>query len=140
MENNTTFDRMFYVLRKAHEMENTLGILYDLFKSQDEPLTTKQIRIAINDGPVLYILRVLEDFGVVKTEKRKEEFITIKDEEWIVRDKEGNIIPAHLQATLDNGEKIEVDNPLYNKLRRYGRWEDVEKKVQVTRKYYTWVG
>ena len=140
MENNTTFDRMFYILRKAHEMETIIGILYDLFKSQNEPLTTKQIRVATNDAPVSYILRVLEDFGVIKTEKRKEEFITVTDCDWIIRDKEGNIVPAHIQATLDNGEKIEVDNPLYYKLRRYGRWEDVEKKVQVTRKYYTWVG
>lgn len=140
MENNTTFDRMFATLRKAHEMETTIGILYDLFKQENKPLTTKQITIALNGKFPSYILRVFEDYGVIKTENRKEEFITITNSEWIVRDKEGNAIPARLQATLDNGEKIEVDNPLYYKLRRCGRWEDVEKQVQVTRKYYTWVG
>jgi len=88
----------------------------------------------------LSVLGWFETLGWVTTEVRKEEFITIQTKSVIWRDRHGNIIPAEVKATLDNGEVVLIDNPKcarrYGATRTYGR---VDKQIQVCRKYYTWV-
>ena len=136
----------FYTYWKGQEISNALDKIASIFQSASEPLSLKQFDELYlsnsNEKPyqVHRIIKRLEDFGILLSEKRKEEFITKEVEEWVVYNKEKQVIPPRIWATLDSGEKIEIDNPLYYKMKRYGRWEYVEKKIQVTRKYYTWVG
>lgn len=88
----------------------------------------------------LSVLGWFETFGWVTSEVHKEEFITVHTKDIVWRDSHGNIIPTEVNATLDNGEVIKISNPKCN--RKQGanyHYEEVEKQVQVRRKYYTWV-
>lgn len=88
----------------------------------------------------LSVLGWFETFGWVTTEVRKEEFVTVHTKDIVWRDKQGNILPAEIDVTLNTGETITISNPKCN--RKCGanyHYEKVEKQVQVHRKYYTWV-
>ncbi len=136
----------FYTYWKGQEISSALDKIASIFQSASEPLSLKQfdeIYLSNSDKTPYQahsIIERLEDFGILLSEKRKEEFITKKVKELVVYDEEKQIVPPRIWVTLDSGERIEIDNPLYYKLKQYGHWEYVEKKIQVTRKYYTWVG
>ena len=85
---------------------------------------------------------VLEDFlvsqGLIRTENRKEETITVFDKETVYYNKKNERVPATIDAIIvSTGEKCKIANPLISKCRC--RWEKVKKEIQVTRKYWVWV-
>jgi len=92
----------------------------------------------LNSTSVKSILDWFELSNLITTEIRKEEFITIKTKDYIYRDTNNNIIPQKVTVTY-NGYEIQIDNPELKKHRFDGKWEEIEKQVQVQRKYYTWV-
>ena len=124
-------------VRKGYQMMETMLKIIDILQHSDFVAGTaleKQI-----DTPVKASLEWLEQLGKVKTEKRKEEFITVTNEEYVWRDKNGNILPKTVTITFDGNEYM-FPNPKIKEMDTRGRWEKVEKQVQVTRKYYKWVG
>ena len=94
----------------------------------------------MNSTSVKNILEWFEQARLITTEVRKEEFITIQTEKYVYRDFNNNIIPEKVTITF-NGHAYQIDNPVLNsdEYRMRGRWEETEEKVQVSRKYYTWV-
>lgn len=81
------------------------------------------------------ILEWFEAAQLVTTEIRKEEYI--EKESWVrvSYDKEKNEIPTMIKAITQNGDVVEVGNPRIHSQRNEKR----KIKVQVKRKYYTWV-
>ena len=97
-------------VRKGYQMMETMLKIIDILQHSDYVAGTaleKQI-----NTPVKTSLDWLEQFGKVKAENRKEEFITVTKKEYIWPDNNIGL----------------------------GHWEKVKKQVQVTRKYYKWVG
>ena len=92
----------------------------------------------LNSTSVKSILNWFELSNLITTEIRKEEFITIKTKDYIYRDVNNNVIPQKVTVTY-NGYEVCIDNPEFKKHRFDGKWEEIEKQVQVQRKYYTWV-
>lgn len=81
------------------------------------------------------ILEWFEQAQLITTEIRNEEFITKEGRVWVFYDKEMNEIPSHIKAITQCGDVVYVLNPaIYAKHN-----EKREIKVQVKRKYYTWV-
>lgn len=81
------------------------------------------------------ILEWFEQAHLITTEIRNEEFITKQVRVWVFYDKEMNEIPEHIKAITQYGDVVSVRNPAI--YARHG--EEREIKVQVKRKYYTWV-
>lgn len=124
-------------VRKGYQMMETMLKIIDILQHSDYVAGTtleKQI-----DTPVKASLEWLEQLGKVKAENRKEEFITVTNEEYIWRDKNGNIVPNTVTIIFD-GDGYTFPNPKIKEMDTHGHWEKVEKQVQVTRKYYKWVG
>jgi len=92
----------------------------------------------LSSTSVKSILQWFELSNLVTTEIRKEEFITVKTKDYVYRDANNNIIPQKVTVTY-NGYEVRIDNPELKKHRFDGEWEEIEKQVQVQRKYYTWV-
>lgn len=91
------------------------------------------------DFPVKTLMDYLEMYGKVQAENRPEEFIEIEDFDYIYFDKKGHKIPSKIKIIYNNKE-YEIDNP--ELIENYSRYKKVKqrKKIQVKRKYYTWVG
>ena len=124
-------------VRKGYQMMETMLKIIDILQHSDYVAGTaleKQI-----DTPVKASLEWLEQLGKVKAENRKEEFITAKCRCYVYRDHNGQIVPHKVTAIIDGKEHM-VENPKLRKKGVYGKWEKIEKQVQVTRKYYKWVG
>lgn len=124
-------------VRKGYQMMETMLKIIDILQHNDTVSVTelkKQV-----GRPVQASLDWLEQFCKVKAENRKEEFITVTSEEYILRDKNGNIIPNTVTIIFD-GNEYTFPNPKIKEMDTRGRWEEVKKQVQVTRKYYKWVG
>lgn len=81
------------------------------------------------------ILEWFELSKLVKSEIREEEFIEKEDYVWVYYDKNGNEVPSHIEATLKDGTVFETSNPYIHSTRSEKR----KIKVQVKRKYYTWI-
>ena len=82
-----------------------------------------------------------ETKGWIRTENRKEEEITITVKDYVYYDKHGEVVPEKVKAViLPEGKICEVDNPDFSKLYSFFKKEEVEKNIQVTRKYWVWVG
>ena len=64
----------------------------------------------LNSTSVKSILDWFELSNLITTEIRKEEFITIKTEDYIYHDTNNNIIPQKVTVTY-NGYEIQIDNP-----------------------------
>ena len=87
------------------------------------------------DFPINTMMQALIAAGKVKEENRKEEHITTKKGQWTYHDKYDMIVPATVVVTI-NGEDYTIPNPEITRR----TWAYIEKEIQVTRKYYTWVG
>lgn len=94
----------------------------------------------LDSTSVKSILEWFEQARLITTEVRKEEFITIQTNKYVYRDSNNNIVPEKVTIML-NGHTYQIDNPVLNsdEYRMRGQWEETEAKVQVSRKYYTWV-
>ena len=124
-------------VRKGYQMMETMLKIIDILQHNDFVAGTaleKQI-----GNPVKASLEWLEQFGKVKAEKRKEEFITVKCHDLVCRDSNGQIVPKNVIAIIDEKEYM-ITNPRMRENGVHVNWEEVEKQVQVTRKYYKWVG
>ena len=140
--NPTTPYEVFPSIARGERMRRDVdAILQTLIKAK-EPMSKAQIKKMYPSASCNTILEDLASFNFIKSEIRKEEFITITERQYVKRDPDGNVIPARLPATLSDGTIVQVDNPLWFKAsRRLGytcKWEEVEKQVQVRRKYF-WV-
>ena len=124
-------------VRKGYQMMETMLKIIDILQHND---TVSYTELTKQVGrPVKASLEWLEQFGKVKAENRKEEFITVTSEEYIWRDKNGNIVPDTVTIIFD-GNGYTFPNPKIKEMDTRGHWEKVEKQIQVTRKYYKWVG
>jgi len=123
-------------IRKGFSMfENMLKLMARL----EEVGTISKVQLEKEMGfPVQAMLEWLEQFHKVKAEVRKEEFISIKVSGIVRLDKDGKIIPEFIKAYDLNGNEYDVPNPNWRGKARYV--ENMEKQIQVSRKYYTWVG
>ena len=124
-------------VRKGYQMMETMLKIIDILQHNDAVSSTELIKQV--GRPVQASLEWLEQFGKVKAENRKEEFITIEDYDTVYRDCEGKIIPKTVAVVID-GKEYTIKNPRINDMDVTESWEEVGKQVQVTRKYYKWVG
>lgn len=81
------------------------------------------------------ILEWFELSGLVKSDIRAEEFIEKEDWVRVYYDKNGNEVPSHIEATLKDGTVFETSNSHIHSTRREKR----NIKIQVKRRYYTWI-
>ena len=124
-------------VRKGYQMMETMLKIIDILQHNDAVSSTELIKQV--GRPVQASLEWLEQFGKIKAENRKEEFITIEDYDTVYRDCEGKIIPKTVTVVID-GKEYTIKNPRINRMEVTASWENVGKQVQVTRKYYKWVG
>jgi hypothetical protein len=124
-------------VRKGYQMMETMLKIIDILQHNDTVSSTeleKQV-----GRPVKASLDWLEQFGKVKAENRKEEFITVKCHDTVCRDSNGQIVSKNVIAIVD-GKEYMIINPRLRERGVHIKWEDIEKQIQVTRKYYKWVG
>lgn len=124
-------------VRKGYQMMETMLKIIDILQHNDTVSVTelkKQV-----GRPVQASLDWLEQFCKVKAENRKEEFITVKCYDIVCRDSNGQIVPKNVIALID-GKEYMITNPRMREDGVRGKWEEIEKQIQVTRKYYKWVG
>lgn len=124
-------------VRKGYQMMETMLKIIDILQHNDAVSSTELTKQV--GRPVKVSLEWLELFGKVKAENRKEEFITIEAYDTVYRDCEGKIIPKTVAVVID-GKEYTIKNPRINDMGVTKSCEEVEKQVQVTRKYYRWVG
>lgn len=134
---------VFPSISRGERMKQDVDSILRTLVEAKKPMSKAQIKKIHPTSSYNTILEDLASFGFIKSEIRAEEFITITERQYIKRDPDGNIIPAHVPATLSDGVTVvQVDNPAWFKAcRRLGysaKWEEVEKQVQVKRKYF-WV-
>ena len=134
---------VFPSIARGEQMKNDVDAILRTLVETNKPMSMAQIASIHPTTSYRTILNNLSHYGFIQSEIRAEEFITITERQYIKRDPEGNIIPQHVLATLSDGvTTVNVDNPAWFKAcRRLGysaKWEEVEKQVQVKRKYF-WV-
>ena len=134
---------VFPSISRGEQMKNDVDAILRTLIEANKPMSMAQIASIHPTTSYRTILNDLASFGFIKSEIRAEEFITITDRQYIKRDPEGNIVPQRVPAILSDGVTVvQVVNPAWLKAsRRIGyscKWEDVEKQVQVKRKYF-WV-
>ena len=124
-------------VRKGYQMMETMLKIIDILQHNDS-VSCVELEKQIGN-PVKASLDWLEQFNKVKAENRKEEFITVKCHDIVFRDSDGQIVPKNVIAIID-GKEYMITNPRMKERGIHGNWESIKKQIQVTRKYYKWVG
>ena len=129
-------------LREAFERALILDMIINTLKTRHE-IARVQIEDLVWDKfgiGALSAIRfedTLVSAGLIRVENRKEETIKVNKKEEIYYNKEKQRVPYKIRVIVENtGEVMEIRNPACC----YSRFERVEREVQVTRKYWVWVG
>lgn len=137
MENQEEFIKMgIPTVHRGFEMYDRMFRLMN-FMARVGTITRVKLEEEL-DFPVKTLMDYLEIYGKVQAENRSEEFIEIEDFDYIYFDKKGHKIPSKVKIIYNNKE-YEIDNP--ELIENYSKYKKVKqrKKIQVKRKYYTWV-
>ena len=129
-------------LCEAFERALTLDMIISMLKTHHE-MARVQIeklvwdKFGISTSSAIRFEDTLVSAGLIRVENRKEETIKVNKKEEIYYNKEKQRVPYRIRVIVENtGEVMEIRNPACC----YSRFERVEREVQVTRKYWVWIG
>lgn len=129
-------------LCEAFERALTLDMIISMLKIHHE-IARVQIeklvwnKFGIDTPSAIRFENMLVSAGLIKVENRKEETIKVNRKEAVYYNKEKQKVPYWIRVIVENtGEVIKIKNPACWS----NRFELVEREIQVTRKYWVWIG
>lgn len=130
-------------VKKANKFANRMNAVVTAVREAGHPVCSRDLR-GLCPNPNYY-LDMLVDFGVLSVETRAEEFIEVKEEEYLFNDahiKENNDgTVSYMRFGRDEWHTIHNATVEFRKGRRkeWDTWHVVGyQTVQVKRKYWTW--
>jgi hypothetical protein len=147
----TKFEDLYSCVLTAKADTEKLAAVVDFLSKQTEPLTCKEIGVAIfgevyansyksrsYSAQMGQILKHLRQGGFIAVEERIGEPMTIEVMDWIAQDSAG--VPLTITVHDDEGNTYQMPNPKANQRDcRHGYWGPVKKTVIPKTKVYKWV-
>lgn len=146
----TKFENTYSSVYNAKKAIADLDTVVEFLRAQSEPLTCKQIGLAVFGDKYVemnrhfsthlgQILKHLRQGGFIKVTTMKGAPIEV-DDEILVYDNDKNGEPSKIIVHDEAGNKYCIDNPRYQySSRGASHWEKVKKTIIPTIKFYAWV-